>query len=167
MSSVVHFGIELTCLHCTALCSLVWPCIVGSFCWFSRSWPCVASFDKALCDLFWSCMAFMAFLWFYMAFYGFIWQNNVFSRSHRSKFIQEFITLSVFWPGATLKEIEKNSCKKISLNKFSLRKFKKKFLVPWWFWRILAYYLIISDQNDHILLHKSINFIVNCQDQWF
>ena len=48
-------------------------------------------------------MAFMAFLWFYMAFYGFIWQNNVFSRSHRSKFIQEFITLSVFLPQAMLK----------------------------------------------------------------
>ena len=37
-----------------------------------------------LCDLFWSRMAFMAFiafLWFYMAFYDFIWQNNVFFRS--------------------------------------------------------------------------------------
>ena len=46
-ASVAHYGLELPCFSCMALCGLVW-----SWCCFSRPWLCVASLELA-----WPCVS--------------------------------------------------------------------------------------------------------------
>ena len=87
LSSVTHYGIQLPCLPCMALCGLVWPCVaLCGLVWPCMAlcglvWPCVGSYDRvifyghrhvALCGLVW---ALFGLIWSFMA------QYRLFSRS--------------------------------------------------------------------------------------
>ena len=52
-ASAAHYGIELSCLPCMALCGLVLPCLV-------------------LCGLMWPCVAICGFMWPYVTSYGLV-----------------------------------------------------------------------------------------------